>query len=143
MRTNNDILLGIIKKIASIEKPTDEVISKLLVRNPSVEGTPFLKSDIISAYKKFVKKGTLKATPLDEKRILEILKTKRVRTLSGVAPVTVLTKPFPCPESVFTALTTSKCLKATFLPNPAPREHFLINLTLIYRFTTGLLLIET
>lgn len=50
-------------------------------------------SDIIFGYKKLVKENKIKANPSLE----AILRKRAVRTMSGIAPVAVLTKPFPCP----------------------------------------------
>jgi elongator complex protein 3 len=52
------------------------------------------KTDIIAVYKVLAGKHGLK--PYQEK-VVRQLQMKPVRTVSGVAPVTVLTKPFPCP----------------------------------------------
>lgn len=44
----------------------------------------------------------LKTNPHPDPQIVELLKKKPVRSLSGVTPVTVLTKPYPCPgECIF------------------------------------------
>ncbi len=50
-------------------------------------------SDLIFGYKKLVKENKFKADPLIEL----VLRKRSVRTMSGIAPVAVLTKPFPCP----------------------------------------------
>lgn len=97
MKSNNDILLQILLKIAEMKNPSDFDISKILVKNASVERKTFSKSELISAYKSFLLSKRIKHTALKEKQMLELLKMKKVRTLSGVTPVTVLTKPFPCP----------------------------------------------
>ncbi|MBT6300968.1 MAG: tRNA uridine(34) 5-carboxymethylaminomethyl modification radical SAM/GNAT enzyme Elp3 [Candidatus Jacksonbacteria bacterium] len=49
--------------------------------------------ELLKSYKELIKKQGLEPDPL----FLHILKKRTVRTISGVAPVTVLTKPFPCP----------------------------------------------
>ncbi|MEW5942173.1 MAG: tRNA uridine(34) 5-carboxymethylaminomethyl modification radical SAM/GNAT enzyme Elp3, partial [Chloroflexota bacterium] len=51
------------------------------------------KSFLVAAYNEMVADGTLAAEPA----LLEKLRMKPVRTLSGVTTVTVLTKPYPCP----------------------------------------------
>ena len=53
----------------------------------------FAKSEVIAGYRAF-------ATPAsaeEEARFMERLRLRPVRTLSGVTPLTVLTRPFPCP----------------------------------------------
>ncbi len=51
------------------------------------------KSFLVAAYNEMVADGTLAA----DAALLEKLRMKPVRTLSGVTTVTVLTKPYPCP----------------------------------------------
>jgi elongator complex protein 3 len=51
------------------------------------------KSFLVAAYNEMVADGTLAA----DVTLLEKLRMKPVRTLSGVTTVTVLTKPYPCP----------------------------------------------
>jgi len=52
-----------------------------------------LNSDILREYKSMVSMGAIHESPLQKK----ILRKRAVRTLSGIAPVAVLTKPYPCP----------------------------------------------
>ncbi len=59
----------------------------------------FSRDELIRAYRAFAGKDGL---PAYDPAVLERLRMKPVRTLSGVTPVTVLTKPFPCPgECIF------------------------------------------
>lgn len=58
------------------------------------DGQMLSKTDIIAAYKALA--GTHDLKPFDTKMVRK-LRMKPIRTMSGVAPVTVLTKPFPCP----------------------------------------------
>ena len=48
---------------------------------------------LLKEYRKLLQKKKIAANPILEK----ILKTREIRTLSGVAVITVLTKPYPCP----------------------------------------------
>ncbi|MGB1249890.1 MAG: elongator complex protein 3 [Candidatus Promineifilaceae bacterium] len=58
------------------------------------QGLPWLsKNKLISVYHQLVAKGLLEHNPIDLTRIQK----KPTRSQSGVAVVTVLTKPFPCP----------------------------------------------
>lgn len=50
-------------------------------------------SDILKYYQILVKKKLIFPNPL----ILRILRKRSIRTMSGIAPVAVLTKPYPCP----------------------------------------------
>ncbi len=50
-------------------------------------------SDIIWEYKEMINDGVLQVSPTLER----VLRKRAVRTLSGIAPIAVLTKPYPCP----------------------------------------------
>jgi elongator complex protein 3 len=58
------------------------------------DGGMYSRSDLIQAYRELA--GTHGLPPYDEAVLLR-LRRKPVRTSSGVTPVTILTKPFPCP----------------------------------------------
>lgn len=55
--------------------------------------TAILNSDILKEYRFLLSSGKIVPVELLEK----ILRKRTVRTLSGIAPVAVLTKPYPCP----------------------------------------------
>lgn len=54
---------------------------------------PQPKNELRSVYQNLVNKKKIKAFP----KLINILKVRATRTLSGVTPVTVLTKHYPCP----------------------------------------------
>jgi elongator complex protein 3 (tRNA carboxymethyluridine synthase) len=60
---------------------------------PLADGGYLGKYVLVAAYHQMVRAGELAADP----SLLERLRMKPVRTLSGVTTVTVLTKPYPCP----------------------------------------------
>ncbi|NOX61443.1 MAG: tRNA uridine(34) 5-carboxymethylaminomethyl modification radical SAM/GNAT enzyme Elp3 [Chloroflexi bacterium] len=61
-------------------------------------GRHFSKSELVDGYRKLVAAGKMP----EDRELLRRLTRKPTRTQSGVAPVTVLTKPFPCPgECIF------------------------------------------
>ena len=49
--------------------------------------------NLLQSYHNLLKKGKIKANL----KLESLLKKREIRTLSGVAPIAVLTKPFPCP----------------------------------------------
>lgn len=59
----------------------------------AITGRMVRKSELLYHYLQQVKRGVL----ADDPHVRRWLRSKPIRTLSGVAPVTVLTKPFPCP----------------------------------------------
>lgn len=52
-----------------------------------------LNSDILKEYRFLMSAGKIKR----QERLEKILRKRTIRTLSGIAPVAVLTKPYPCP----------------------------------------------
>jgi elongator complex protein 3 len=64
-----------------------------LRRHPLKDGGYLGKYVLVAAYHEMVGAGELRA----DVKLLERLRMKPVRTLSGVTTVTVLTKPYPCP----------------------------------------------
>lgn len=50
-------------------------------------------SDILASYRQLVNEGTISGDP----ELLKLLTTRSVRTLSGVTPFAVMTKPYVCP----------------------------------------------
>lgn len=123
MKSNNDILLQILTKIAEMKDPSDLRTSKVLSKNPSLEGKTFSKSELILAYKSLLGEG-VKRDLVKEKQVFEALKMKKVRTLSGVTPVTVLTKPFPCPGKCIYCPNDAKMPKSYLSSEPGAQRAF-------------------
>ena len=87
-------LVAIIEAIRALEGPADDrAMSQLLRRHPMPGRGAFSKTEIIRGYRSLASRYGWD----DEPGFLARVRMKPVRTLSGVAPVTVLTKPFPCP----------------------------------------------
>lgn len=87
-------VLGVLRELETSERLDDEALQKLTKRFVLKDGSLLSKTDLIIAYKELA--GTHGLAPYDEAFVKKIM-MKPTRTLSGVAPVTVLTKPFPCP----------------------------------------------
>ena len=54
-----------------------------------------LNSEILEVYRQLVKSRKILANSKFE----SVLKKRAIRTISGIAPVAILTKPYPCPGS--------------------------------------------
>src|SRR5882724_9737936 len=67
-------------------------LDQIVRRHPKHGRGLFSKSEIIAGFRAFAR-----AHPTDEAEFVRRLRLRPVRTLSGVTPVTALTKPFPCP----------------------------------------------
>jgi elongator complex protein 3 len=94
-KTDKDILLQIIRKISVLDNPDERDVALVIARHPSLSLKTFSKSQIIEAYRKYKKE--IKFSPKKEKEFLQRIKMKKVRTSSGVTPVAIMTKPYPCP----------------------------------------------
>ena len=83
-----DAIIGAIERAARFE---ERDLEDLLRRHPKNGRGFFSKSELIRGYR------ALRPGAAGEQTFVDRVRMKPVRTRSGVAPVTVLTKPFPCP----------------------------------------------
>lgn len=93
-------LIDVLRAIIDNPTLTREDLDRLGRAHARRDGRPiFSRDELIRAYRAFA--GSSGLPPYDP-AVLERLRMKPVRTASGVTPVTVLTKPFPCPgECIF------------------------------------------
>jgi elongator complex protein 3 len=87
---HREVLAALIQEIAEAAELDAPGLDRIVRRHPKGAGL-FSKSDIIAGFRAFGGEG------VDESDFIARLRLRPVRTLSGVTPVTVLTKPFPCP----------------------------------------------
>ncbi|MFA5871705.1 MAG: tRNA uridine(34) 5-carboxymethylaminomethyl modification radical SAM/GNAT enzyme Elp3 [Parcubacteria group bacterium] len=97
-----------IKSEEILEKLKKEICSRFDIVTPR-------SADIRDFYEKLIQDGKIKRNPFFEK----ILRSKRVRTLSGVAVVAVLTKSYPCRGKCLYCPTESKMPKSYLSNEPA------------------------
>ncbi len=92
-------LSQILAAVAAEPNLSRQGLARILKRHPKDGRGLFSKDELIAAYRALA--GTDGVPPYDE-AVIERLRMKPIRTLSGVTPVTVLTKPYPCPgECIF------------------------------------------
>jgi len=72
-------------------------------------------NDILKNYLEYCKKANKE--PVDD--LIKLFKRRSIRTLSGVAPITVLTKPFPCPGQCVYCPTEARMPKSYLSNEPA------------------------
>ncbi len=94
-----DALLPLLRAIEAVpddvpEPFATEVMEPLLRRHPRPGGGFFSRSHLITGFRAFAE---TEAFRFDESRFRRRVQRRPVRTQSGVTPLTVLTKPFPCP----------------------------------------------
>lgn len=97
INTHRDQLLSIIEELSHLDSSNEHEIRKIFRKYPKDDSGLFRKSDIAYAFEKFEEAGKIDYDEEKASRIKRILKMKETRSISGVTPVTVLTKPFPCP----------------------------------------------
>jgi elongator complex protein 3 len=92
-------LIALLKDIIALPTSERSEIDKLVRAHARGRNKQYSRDELISAYRAFA--GSDDLAPFDV-AVVERLRLKPVRTSSGVTPVTVLTKPFPCPgECIF------------------------------------------
>jgi len=97
----------------SFEKFRNSVIKKR-------KGRIFHNLYFIKAYNDLVKEGSVGHSAV----FLSLIQKRSVRTMSGVAPVTVLTKPFPCPGRCVYCPTDVRMPKSYLPSQPAAQRAF-------------------
>jgi len=98
---HQETLVAILKEIIALpHRPNGHELSAILRRYPRQDDKSMhSRAQLVQAYRKFA--GQFGLPAYDEEQMFK-LRRKPMRTISGVTPVTVLTKPFPCPgECIF------------------------------------------
>ena len=91
MQQYGNDLRSILDEISKQKEWDNDSLSVILRRFPKGKNKTFAKDELVYAYNIFKKKNGV------DRKIEERIRMKPTRTDSGVAVVTVLTKPFPCP----------------------------------------------
>ena len=84
------------------------------------KGVIFHNLYFVKAYNDLIKEKKIK----ENNSLLELIQKRGVRTLSGVAPVTVMTKPFPCPGKCVYCPTDIRMPKSYLPSQPAAQRAF-------------------
>lgn len=99
LEDHRDALIPLLQTVIDQPALSGIALDKLARKTARQHGRLFSRDEMIRAYRTFAESGDL---PPYDPAVLERLRLKPVRTSSGVTPVTVLTKPFPCPgECIF------------------------------------------
>jgi elongator complex protein 3 len=94
------------------------VVEKALRRHPLPQGGYLAKHVLVAAYRQLIKAGEWEP----DSGVLERIRMKPVRTLSGVTTVTVLTKPYPCPGKCIFCPTDVRMPKSYLPDEPGARR---------------------
>ncbi len=93
-------------------------VDRALRRHPNPNGGYLAKHVLVAAYRQLVETGEWAPEPA----VLERIRMKPVRTLSGVTTVTVLTKPYPCPGKCIFCPTDVRMPKSYLPDEPGARR---------------------
>jgi elongator complex protein 3 len=98
LKQHGDLLKMILMAIQTPSTLSGPELTRILRQHPLPDGTILSKSLILDGYARWCERE--EQTPDPE--LIKRLRVKPTRTISGVAPVTVLTEPYPCPgECIF------------------------------------------
>ena len=92
-QAHRESLLAIFQAVRTSAEWDQDTLMAIIAQHPRDGNGYFSKIELIKGYHQLAEDGTI---PF-ESRILRRLQLKPIRTSSGVAPVTVLTKPAGCP----------------------------------------------
>ncbi|MDY6876916.1 MAG: tRNA uridine(34) 5-carboxymethylaminomethyl modification radical SAM/GNAT enzyme Elp3 [Chloroflexota bacterium] len=97
LERHGDLLVAILDEVRAAPELTGEHLARILRRHPLPDGN-FSKAQLLKGYRQLCAQDGQPPDP----ELVRRLRLKPTRTISGVAPVTVLTEPFPCPgECIF------------------------------------------
>lgn len=93
MERHGATLRAILEEIRALPAPSPEELARLLRRHALPEGGALSKVQLLQGYRQLCQQDGI----APDRELLRRLRLKPTRTLSGVAPVAVLTAPAPCP----------------------------------------------
>jgi len=86
-------LMQVLAQIRAVEEWSNKAYLAVVNGHARKTGRLFSKTELMDGYRKLVAQGLIEP----DRELAQRLQRKPVRTHSGVAPVTVLTKPYDCP----------------------------------------------
>ena len=98
LERHGDVLVAILDKVQAAPELSQERLMRILRQHPLPDGSLLSKGQLLRGYTQLCAREGL----APYRALVRRLRVKPTRTISGVAPVTVLTEPYPCPgECVF------------------------------------------
>lgn len=118
MVLHGDRLFSIICEVQDADEITPNALRRILARHPREKAedgrTIFNKHELVQGYRALCDQGQLTFN----RETLRRLQMKPTRTLSGVAPVTVLTEPLSCPGECIFCPTDTRMPKSYLADEP-------------------------
>ncbi len=103
-------LLEILGRLSLLENSTADQTNRVIRRHGKGR---FTKTQVLKGYRELLARGEIQPMPAVEK----LLQLKPTRTVSGVTPVAVLTKPFPCTGTCAFCPDLPGIMPTSYLPN--------------------------
>lgn len=120
----NQFQKNIIQKAVKSKVKNSKEMNKIVRKNSEKFKMPFpSKIDLLETYRKLVAKKEISPN----KNLEEILITKKMRSLSGVTIVAILTKPYPCPHNCAYCPTEKEIPKSYLSNEPAVMRAIICN----------------
>jgi len=110
-------IMGLAQKVL-IEVKSGRSLTTALKRHALPSGGYVAKHHLVAAYRNLTESGEWQP----DQALLERIRMKPVRTLSGVTTVTVLTKPYPCPGKCVFCPTDVRMPKSYLPDEPGARR---------------------
>ncbi|MCP4539528.1 MAG: tRNA uridine(34) 5-carboxymethylaminomethyl modification radical SAM/GNAT enzyme Elp3 [Chloroflexi bacterium] len=107
-----DLLVAVLDKVRAVPKWSQRKLGRIIRQHPLPDGKTLSKSQMLKGYAQLCALEGQEPDP----ELVRRLRAKPTRTISGVAPVAVLTKPAPCPgECIFCP--TVEQMPKSYLPD--------------------------
>ena len=120
----NQLQKNIIQEAVKNRVKNSKELDKIVRKNSKKFKMPFSsKINLLETYRELIKKR--KVSP--NKNLEEILITKKMRSLSGVTVVAILTKPYPCPHNCVYCPTEKDIPKSYLSNEPAVMRAIICN----------------
>jgi elongator complex protein 3 len=116
-RQYTPVMMELARKVLE-EMRAGRQLPQALKHYPLPEGGYLAKHVLVAAYRELIKSGEWQP----DMQLLERIRLKPVRTLSGVTTVTVLTKPYPCPGKCIFCPTDVRMPKSYLPDEPGARR---------------------
>jgi elongator complex protein 3 len=98
LEQHGDLLAAILEEVQATPEVSGGQLTRILRQHPLSDGQMLSKSQLLDGYTQLCELEGQTPDP----ELVRRLRVKPTRTISGVAPVSVLTEPFPCPgECIF------------------------------------------
>ncbi len=109
-----ETLRVILREVAALDRMSEKRLASILRRHPRDGNGVFSKNHLVAGYRLLSSTGVI----APDEGLLRRIQMRPVRTLSGVTPVTVLTKPFPCPGQCIFCPTDARMPKSYLRDEP-------------------------